>query len=292
MIGIVIVVASFVAFIALIVYFEHKHGKREKEKEVKRESLIGKKLDLRTVKSKLKEIVPSGKDNILLMWVDKKKMVKKIVTRASYNMYEDEDIFDEAILNDYKGILIACNKKQNPVDAIKFCSSAIEEGIEITGYYEKTDYGFEPPTEDELFSKWREQIGSVIHNRVEALKAMQELLTPFHQKLIECLVVISLDNRNIVKNIDVQEGTTYTVQYPISDVLDFVIANKSSKVILGHNHPISRATPSDADVVHGANLYLAAKEQNIEILDDLVICEEELKSIMNTLRFKQLIRKY
>ena len=133
----------------------------------------------------------------------------------------------------------------------------------------------------------------LIGNRRDALQYMWNILEPVHIILKrEALVVIYLTRSNKVINTDVRLGNQTSVSYPTNEIINNAIGKGAKKIVLGHNHPGNYTTPSDQDVYHCSCLFLNASSEGIELMDDLVVCGTSLKSIINTHRFKQMIRSY
>ena len=122
---------------------------------------------------------------------------------------------------------------------------------------------------------------------------MWNILRPVHEVLrCEALVVIYLNEMNKIINTDVRFGSSTSVSYPTNEIINNAKSKGARKIVLGHNHPGNSTTPSDQDVHHCSALFLNAASERIDLIDDLVVCGTSLKSIMNTHRFKQMIRSY
>ena len=135
--------------------------------------------------------------------------------------------------------------------------------------------------------------GLLVDNRKHAIDYIWNILKPVHTILNrEALVVVYLNEVNKIIDTDVCMGNATSVSYPTDEILDNAVNKRATKVILGHNHPRNYTTPSDQDVYHCSSLYSLLSSSGIQLMDDLVVCGVQLKSIMNTLRFKQIIKTY
>ena len=135
--------------------------------------------------------------------------------------------------------------------------------------------------------------GILIDNRKHAVDYMWNILKPVHETLrCEALVIVYLDGMNKIIDTDVRIGSSASVTYPTEEIANSAINKEAIKVVLGHNHPGNYTAPSDNDVYHCASLYTFLSSNRIQLIDDLVVCGVQLRSIMNTHRFKQMIRNY
>ncbi|NQS89712.1 hypothetical protein HQ584_07995 [Patescibacteria group bacterium] len=147
--------------------------------------------------------------------------------------------------------------------------------------------------EDEINNIVVNSPGMLISNRKDALDHMWDILMPIHLSLkCEALVVIYLDSMNKVIDTDVRFGDRSSVSYPTDEIISNVKDRNAKKIVLGHNHPNNYTKPSDQDVYHCSCLYVNALSENIDLMDDLVVCGIQLKSITNTRRFKQMVKAY
>ena len=133
--------------------------------------------------------------------------------------------------------------------------------------------------------------GRVISNRQQAISIAQEVLNHFHTLGKESAVAFLLDSNNMCRDVNVWFGTRSVVTVPQTEICDMAVNAGANKVIMVHNHTDERAIPSDADVSHAAQLH-EMLPVGIELVDDLVWCRNGVKSVLNTHRYKQMIRGY
>lgn len=133
--------------------------------------------------------------------------------------------------------------------------------------------------------------GKLVPTRLEALKIAESILIYFHRIGQESLVVLFLNEDNYCVEVEVHFGNECSVELPPEDVLKTANSKGASKLVIMHNHPDERPTPSDQDVFYTANLRNIL-EDRIKIVDALVWCRGGMKSILNTHRFKQMVENY
>jgi len=132
----------------------------------------------------------------------------------------------------------------------------------------------------------------VIPNRLVALRICSEVLVYFHRVRRESILVAYLDSGNICMNVEVRFGGPTSVRFPTDEIIGIAERIGASKILVAHNHPDDRPTPSDADVQHAAALWSTAEASNVKVVDDIVWCHGGVKSVLNTQRFKSLLRTY
>jgi DNA repair protein RadC len=140
-------------------------------------------------------------------------------------------------------------------------------------------------------SATQHQIGRQIKNRRAALQTARAVLPHFHQLGFESAAVLFLDDNNNCVHSEVRFGDETSVALPQAELFSACKRTGASKLVLMHNHPDNRAMPSDADVEYAADLYEGLPD-DVSLVDDFVWCRNEIKSVLNTKRFKQLVRPY
>jgi len=134
-------------------------------------------------------------------------------------------------------------------------------------------------------------LGKKLNTRLEILDKMENILLAIQERLNrEIMVVLYLSSNNIVQDAEYRLGDKSSVTFPQEEIIDKATTQGAKKLLIGHNHPTNNPTPSDADVRYGAHLYLLCQQREIELVDDFVLCRDELKSVKNALRFKQLVK--
>jgi DNA repair protein RadC len=108
-----------------------------------------------------------------------------------------------------------------------------------------------------------------------------QLFMPFIASLDhEEMWVINLDTRNRVMSlVALYKGSVNSSQVRIGEVFRQSIAENSSAIIVGHNHPSGDATPSPDDVTVTRAMVQAGKLLDIDVLDHLVISGDRWVSL-------------
>lgn len=138
----------------------------------------------------------------------------------------------------------------------------------------------------------RSTLSHPLSSRLQWKQAIQRL---FAGARFEISVVAYLDAENHVLSLQFEVGNVYAVNHPPTEIAGRAAEVGATKLIVAHNHPAFGATPSDADVEWAAVLYSLAKEQCIELVDDVVLCGTDtaaLRSVLQTRRFRDLVREY
>lgn len=98
----------------------------------------------------------------------------------------------------------------------------------------------------------------------------------------EQLRVLFLDAKNAIRH-----EKTYTSDNMLSVEVDPIAIIKEAimvempSIILLHNHPSGRVTPSKSDIVYTRKIYELCKTFQIELLDHIIIGDGKFKSIMD-----------
>ncbi len=84
--------------------------------------------------------------------------------------------------------------------------------------------------------------------------------------------VLFLDNQNrLIKEETITEGTVDQAHVYPRKIIEKALKYKASGMILVHNHPGGKVTPSKADISLTHKIHDLSKELNIRVLDHLVI---------------------
>jgi len=116
-------------------------------------------------------------------------------------------------------------------------------------------------------------------NRSTIIKSPKDIFPLLKEKIInfhkEYFMVVSLDNRNKVINIDtVSVGTLNSSLIHPRETFEVAIKNHAAAIILCHNHPSSELNPSEDDLIITQNLVKAGKLLGIEVSDHLIITKD------------------
>jgi len=132
-----------------------------------------------------------------------------------------------------------------------------------------------------------------IRNRYEAIYATTNILNNIIKYYnIEVLVIFLLDENNKCVNTKVIIGDTTKVTFSTDEIIAYSLENNAKKLIFAHNHPNNISTPSDIDVLTGAELLSKFEEHNLVLSDLIVCCHNEYKSVLDSIRFKKITKEY
>jgi len=96
----------------------------------------------------------------------------------------------------------------------------------------------------------------------------------------EHFVVFFLDSRNqIIKREIISVGTLNSSLVHPREVFEPAIRYSTSQIIISHNHPSGLSKPSDEDLSMTKRLIEAGKILGIDILDHIIVCKNEYKSL-------------
>ncbi|MDD4354086.1 MAG: DNA repair protein RadC [Candidatus Nanoarchaeia archaeon] len=96
----------------------------------------------------------------------------------------------------------------------------------------------------------------------------------------EHFVVFFLDSRNqIIKREIISVGTLNSSLVHPREVFEPAIRYSTSQIIISHNHPSGLLKPSEEDLSMTKRLVEAGKILGIDILDHIIVCKNEYKSL-------------
>src|SRR3989338_6492455 len=128
----------------------------------------------------------------------------------------------------------------------------------------------------EISRRLKKEVGPKTNRIIKTPKDLypflKEKIINFHK---EYFMVVSLDNRNKVINIDtVSVGTLNSSLIHPRETFEVAIKNHAAAIIICHNHPSGELKPSEDDLVVTDNLIKAGKLLGIEVADHLIITKE------------------
>ncbi|SOC34817.1 JAB domain-containing protein [Ureibacillus acetophenoni] len=111
----------------------------------------------------------------------------------------------------------------------------------------------------------------------DAYELMKEFLGDVDR---EHFVVLCMDTKNQPTNIQVVHigSLNSSIVHP-REVLKSAILSNSASIICGHNHPSNDSTPSPEDIEVTKRLVEAGQIIGIEVLDHLIMCEDNFRSL-------------
>lgn len=126
--------------------------------------------------------------------------------------------------------------------------------------------------------------------------AAQHIKPWFLGQRAESVVLMSLDNKLKVLNITrVTQGTVNNTSFEPRLIVEQVIQDNATAVVLAHNHPNGYAFPSVEDIVVTQHLCELLRALSVDVLDHLVVSENDCTSMAQsyyvTGRFIEDIRR-
>ncbi|MBQ8251197.1 MAG: DNA repair protein RadC [Alphaproteobacteria bacterium] len=98
----------------------------------------------------------------------------------------------------------------------------------------------------------------------------------------ECLMVIYLNRKKKVITTSISDTTARAnIQIIPSDIVSKCVSAKAAAIILIHNHPSGRPTPSDSDIKNTLFLTDQLATLEIELIDHLIVGNNTVYSIKN-----------
>jgi len=112
----------------------------------------------------------------------------------------------------------------------------------------------------------------IINSPKDLFPLLKEKIINFHK---EYFMVVSLDNRNKVINVDtVSVGTLNSSLIHPRETFEVAIKNHAAAIIICHNHPSGELKPSEDDLIITENLVKAGKLLGIDLSDHLIITKD------------------
>ncbi|AXI24004.1 RadC-like JAB domain [Cardinium endosymbiont of Sogatella furcifera] len=125
-----------------------------------------------------------------------------------------------------------------------------------------------------MIIRLRNQDKIAIHNSYDAHKIMQHILNRDKEIDLtkEHFWTIALDIRKIIVNIELLGiGSSYRVAVPLKDIFCIPYQKKAATLILIHNHPSGRFTPSETDIDFTDHVTRIGDIVNIQVVDHLIL---------------------
>lgn len=134
-------------------------------------------------------------------------------------------------------------------------------------------------------------VGSKIRTKYDLLNALGDLLEPMYSVGgIEGAVCIYFGPEREILDIQHWVGDSNSVPMPPETILYYARKLGASGIAVAHNHPNACVTPSDQDVLHAAGLISILEGDDVILIDSYVWCGNQFKSVLNTRRFKDLMK--
>ncbi|WP_432620409.1 JAB domain-containing protein [Butyricicoccus sp.] len=111
-------------------------------------------------------------------------------------------------------------------------------------------------------------------------KVAEYLLRYYIGRPREQLSAVLLDNQcRLIRICDIAEGSTTSVHINIRKLIQCVLQYNAAHVILAHNHPRGRCSPSRADIVQTSTIREMLKNIDVRLVDHIIIAEDQWISL-------------
>lgn len=92
----------------------------------------------------------------------------------------------------------------------------------------------------------------------------------------ENLLVAALDSRDqLILCEKMAIGSGDAVLLNVRRIVDFALSNKASSILIAHNHPSGKCTPSQSDFDMTTELFIALSSVGVKLQDHFVFCDNE-----------------
>jgi|GEM_PF-2715678 len=107
-------------------------------------------------------------------------------------------------------------------------------------------------------------------------------LIPEWDKFREHFFAISLDSNLKILGVDiVSKGCSYSTIVTPQEAFRYAITSQARSVIFAHNHPSGILNPSQADWLITRKLIDCGTLLNIKVLDVIIFCDKNFRSVLN-----------
>lgn len=115
----------------------------------------------------------------------------------------------------------------------------------------------------------------------DAAQIAEYMIPKFYNVTNELLYVLTLDNKQKLISADiVLDGVVNRVTVDYRRIVDTVVLNNASSIILCHNHPSGFATPSHDDIVATRKVVEFLEQMNVTVVDHVIIADKEYCSMV------------
>ncbi|MCD7723916.1 MAG: DNA repair protein RadC [Clostridiales bacterium] len=103
---------------------------------------------------------------------------------------------------------------------------------------------------------------------------------------VKKLAVMCLDNSNKILTCKiVAVGSVSYTEINARKIVELVMANNASKVVIAHNHPFGRARPSEEDIGFTIAMNSLLSSMGIKFYDHIIVGQDDTLSMGNSLKF-------
>lgn len=115
-----------------------------------------------------------------------------------------------------------------------------------------------------------------INNLEKCLNLMHPLMDTLTKEEIHILLGDSTGK--LIKRICLSKGVVNESFCSVREIVDVVMRNGASQVVLVHNHPSNNPTPSQADIVLTEQIYVALSLIGVTLGDHIIITKDSYYS--------------
>lgn len=142
----------------------------------------------------------------------------------------------------------------------------------------------------DVFRKYKQSITKNILKICNCREAIQYFNQELSDLPDEKLLVVCLDNENnIINKKTLSMGVSNQTIVPIRKIVDIIVKNNCSNVMIGHNHPNGNSKPSVEDDITTKNLVYTLSLSGIKLLDHIIIGQDNSYSYFQTGRIGEYI---
>ncbi len=133
------------------------------------------------------------------------------------------------------------------------------------------------------------------NNKITKFTSLDVMLEYFKNILSmesnEKIIVVTLDNSNrIIASREVTEGTANFSAVNPRKILEGVLADNASGVVVAHNHPKGEAEPSAHDIDFTLKVRDLLKTINVKLFDHIIVGENGAFSMQASIKFSAYFR--
>ena len=108
----------------------------------------------------------------------------------------------------------------------------------------------------------------------------------FMGKMEEEVHVLLLDDKKkLIQSEMISKGTISAAALSIRKIVDAVLRNNATSVVVAHNHPAGVAIPSTQDITVTRKIYIALKSMDIKLLDHIIVAGDDFVSMQESGNF-------
>ena len=104
----------------------------------------------------------------------------------------------------------------------------------------------------------------------------------------ELMMVCMNNSGKILKAITISKGGSDFTEVDTRKIVQEVIMNHATQIILAHNHPGGIAIPSEMDVIITTEIAKALRTVSVNLIDHVIIADDDYVSMAQSKRFVEI----